>query len=231
MTQRRLLLFDIDGTLLKTAGAGRNATRDAMLEVFGTASTVDSHHFGGKTDWYTLATLLSPYGYDAAAVGERMADFVDAMGRHIAHHIQAHPAHALPGALHAVTTLRDDPHSLIGIVTGNAPTSAAVKLRSAGFDPDWFAVGAYGSESIRREDLPRLAQDRAAALTGAPFPPQRCIVIGDTVMDVAAARANAMRVIAVRTGFEDPAALRDSAPDHLLDDLSGLLHLLAQDAV
>ena len=98
-TIERLILFDIDGTLLKTKGAGRQSTRAAMLEVFGTASTIDTHHFGGKTDWYTLSELLRAHGHTPDSVGQHMDAFVEAMGRHMARYILESPATALPGAL------------------------------------------------------------------------------------------------------------------------------------
>ncbi|PJF22045.1 MAG: hypothetical protein CUN56_07975 [Phototrophicales bacterium] len=222
----RLILFDIDGTLLKTKGAGRLSTRDAMIEVFGTASTVETHHFGGKTDWYTLTTLLAEHGYTQHQIGERMPEFVAAMGKHMAHHIKDYPSSPLPGAMQAVTRLRQMPDVILGLVTGNAPTSARIKLEDAGFMWEWFKIGAFGSESIDRNDLPRLALERAKAYTQARISPRQCVVIGDTVMDIEAARANDMRVIAVRTGFEDQQALAAAQPDYLLDDLTQLFEVL-----
>lgn len=226
MTVQHLILFDIDGTLLKTQGAGRVATKNAMLEVFGTASTLDSHHFGGKTDYYTLLELLRPHGFDYETVGQRMEQFVEAMGRHMAESIQTYPAAPLPGALEAVDYLLGRENVMLGLVTGNAPTSACLKLESAGFDPDWFAIGAYGSESVNRDDLPRLALERAVYYAGHEISPQQAIIIGDTALDVQAARANQMGVIGVRCGFEQGNALIDANPDVLIDDLSSLFDVL-----
>ncbi len=87
---QRLLLFDIDGTLLRTKGAGRVSTKAAMLEVFGTASTIDTHHFGGKTDWFTLVQLLQNHGHTLESVGERLRLFEQSIGRHIEANIAAH---------------------------------------------------------------------------------------------------------------------------------------------
>lgn len=222
----RLILFDIDGTLLRTKGAGREATRRAMLEVFGTASRIDSHHFGGKTDWYTLVEQLTEHGYTPEQVGARMGDFEEAMGRHLSETIQTRGAKALPNALALVNQLRDDPRYMLGIVTGNTQASANVKLRSAGFDPAWFEVGAYGTESMDRNDLPRFAIERAVALRQKPFTPDAVIVIGDTLADIACARAVGAMAVAVCTGFEDRYLLIDAKPDHLLDDLTTFLDIL-----
>lgn len=225
-TIERLILFDIDGTLLRTSGAGRNATRDAMIEVFGTAATIDTHHFGGKTDWFTLTTLLADHGYTQESIGIKMVDFIDAIGRSILPYLEQTPARALPGARDAITLLRQNETTLLGIVTGNAPTSGRAKMQSAGFDPAWFPVGAFGSESVDRNDLPRFALERAIAYARHEIDPARCTIIGDTIMDIQAARANNMRVIAVKTGFEDQDALAAAGADHLLDDLTTLFDVL-----
>jgi phosphoglycolate phosphatase len=224
---RRLLLFDIDGTLLRTEGAGRRATRAALLDVFGTAGAIDTHHFGGKTDYFTLIELLRDAGHDEASIGPKIPQFIQAMGQHMAVMIRQYPAYALPGALAAISHLRQhQPDSLLGIVTGNAPTSARVKLQAAGYDPDWFMIGAYGTESSNRDDLPRLALERAQTHSGTRYAPDAVTVIGDTALDIQAARANGFRVIAVKTGFEDPDVLQAAEPDILLDDLTTLLEVL-----
>ena len=223
-TTKRLILFDIDGTLLRTKGVGRKSTEAAMLEVFGTASTIATHHFGGKTDWYTLVELLKPHGYDTDKVGVKMADFVAAMERHVTQFIVDFPALALDGALDVVHRLRTESNSILGIVTGNAPTSARLKLQSAGFDPAWFPVGAFGSESVDRDDLPKLAIERAREHCGCEI--GAVYVIGDTVMDIKAARAVDAVAIAVKTGFEDLDALVAAKPDHLLGDLTTLFDVL-----
>lgn len=225
MTQR-LILFDIDGTLLRTKGVGRKSTAAAMREVFGTESTVATHHFGGKTDWYTLTQLLTPHGYDKEAVGLKLELFIAAMEKYAGQYIHDHPAHALPGAQEAVAKLHEDDDTVLGIVTGNAPTSARIKLESAGFDLDWFPVQAFGTESTDRNDLPVFALKRFLALYGREIAGGDVYVIGDTVMDVACARAVDAVAIAVRTGFEDPAALEAAHPDHLLDDLTTLFDVL-----
>lgn len=222
----KLILFDIDGTLLKTKGAGRLTTRDAMIEVFGTASTIETHHFGGKTDWYTLTLLLAEHGHTQDSIGDKMPDFVAAMGKYMLNYIKEYPSYALPGALEAIDRLRQSPDVILGLVTGNAPTSARIKLEGAGFDWNWFKVGAFGSESVDRNDLPRFAFERVSKHSRVHISPRNCVIIGDTVMDVEAARANDMRIIGVRSGFEDQQALIAAKPDHLIDDLTQLFEVL-----
>jgi phosphoglycolate phosphatase-like HAD superfamily hydrolase len=225
-TRNRLILFDIDGTLLKTPGVGRKATAAAMLEVYGTLPDLDLHQFSGKTDYFTLTELLAGQGFDQGAVAARLDDFAAAMGHYTSIYAQEMPVQVLPGALEAVHRLRGDSSSLVGLVTGNTPQSSAAKLRAAGFDPDWFPVGAYGTESVDRNDLPAYALERAHHYCGYPIRSEQAYVIGDTVMDIACARAVGAVAIAVRNGFGEVTELEQAAPDYLLDDLTQLFDVL-----
>ncbi|MFQ3568706.1 MAG: HAD family hydrolase [Aggregatilineales bacterium] len=223
----RLILFDIDGTLLLTNGAGREATRRAMEEVFGTSAGLDAHHFGGKTDWQTLVELLGPHGVDDQTIAAAMPAYNAAMGRHISQIIDAYHVHSLAGARELVSTLRARADVLLGLVTGNVGSAAAVKLSAAGFDPAWFPIGAYGHEAHARDDLPPLALRRAVAHYGRALAPADVIVIGDTPADIGCARAHGMVAVAVTTGFSPREALLAAQPDHLLDSLAEFMPALA----
>lgn len=219
-----LVLFDIDGTLLWPKGCGREAIRLATEEVFGAAVDISRHAFGGKTDWQTLVELLAQQGdYGEAQVGAALPDFERAAARHLAQIIHRFPVQACPGAIEVVQALQDHPHALPGLLTGNMQATSPIKLQAAGFDPAWFKVGAYGSEAMDRNRLPFLARARAEQLLGAPVPPDRVIVIGDTPADVACARALGAVAVAVLTGYADRDELEACAPDYLLDDLTGFL--------
>ena len=132
-----------------------------------------------------------------------------------------YPVEQCPGAHELVTELHRRGNPLQGLVTGNTSSIAPIKLRAADFDPDWFVVAAYGSESPDRNDLPPLAVDRAEKLTGRKIAPEQVIVIGDTPADVACARALGAVAVAVKTGYATtPTELADAQPDYLLDDLT-----------
>lgn len=221
-----LLLFDIDGTLLRTHGVGRESTRAAMLEVFGTASDIDTHVFGGKTDWLTLVEMLAPHGFTADDIGARMPHYERVVEKHIAQIIHADNAHPCPGALETVRGLLGEPRYLLGLVTGNVSSTSPYKLRAAGYDPAWFAVGAYGSEAVDRNALPALALARARAHCGRALRPQEVVVIGDTLADITCARALGAVAVAVTTGFTDRATLAAAEPDHLIDSLTALPAIL-----
>lgn len=221
-----LILFDVDGTLLKGNGVGRIATRAAMLEVFGTAAAIDMHAFGGKTDWYTLIELLGGEGVPADEIARKLPDYERSLAVHMESAVRERGVVTLPGALEAVEVLRQQSDKLLGLVTGNLPASVPIKLRAAGFDPAWFPIGAFGSEAIERNDLPPIALHRAIAHTGRDIRPDEVTVIGDTLADIECGRALGARVIAVATGFASREELESGAPDVLLDDLTTLLDVL-----
>ncbi len=215
----KLLLFDIDGTLLISKGLGREAKSRAIREVYDVSVDVHNHPFGGKTDWQILNEVLVPQGITSAHIGERMDDYQQVFSRHMRSLAPEYPATPLEGAHDLIAMLRARTDLLLGLVTGNTHATAPIKLQSAGFDPSWFKVGAYGNESHNRNDLPHLALQRAITLTGKTILPHDVIVIGDTVADVDCARALGAVAVVVLTGFEDKQTLLDSKPDYVLNTL------------
>ncbi len=219
----KLVLFDIDGTLLISRGIGREAKRRAMLETFGEVGDLDQHVFGGKTDWQILADLLAPYGKSTADIGREIAAYEQVMARHMRAIQGRYRADALPHTMELVKSLRDRADAIVGVVTGNTSMTAAIKLEMAGFQRGWFAVGAYGNEAAERAKLTRLALERAQALAARPFNSGDVFVIGDTVADIEAARAIDAVAVAVGTGYTERAQLLAAEPDYLLDDLGSFL--------
>lgn len=228
MTDTHLILFDIDGTLLWTRGSGREATKAAMMDVFGTCGALENHNFGGKTDWLTLVELLTDYSTEDIA--QHMSAYEKSMSHHLTRVITDYSTEACPGAIEVVQALRKREDVLIGIVTGNVALTAPIKLRAAGFDPDWFPVGAYGSEAMNRDDLPAIALERAIKYFGNPITPEQVTIIGDTAADVSCARTLGARAIGVMTGFGKQEDLIASKPDILLDDLTGLMEVLGYES-
>jgi phosphoglycolate phosphatase len=221
----KLVLFDIDGTLLWTDGAGRRAIHRALLDEAGTAGPIERYRFDGKTDPQIVRDLLSLAGHPAAEDAGR----IDAVCRRYVEHLRAElaaPAQTtklMPGTRELLAAL--EPHetgqrALVGLLTGNVAPGAALKLRSAGLDPARFRVGAYGSDSARRADLPAVAAQRAAELTRRRFAGADVIVIGDTPDDVACGRPIGARSVAVATGSYDVAALRAAGAAYVFATLT-----------
>ena len=227
----KLILFDIDGTLLGTDGAGRRAIHRALLDETGTAGPIEQYRFDGKTDPQIIGELLALAGHAGAA--DRAC--IDAVCRRYVQHLRAEldkPSQTttlMPGTrelLGALETHERAGRALVGLLTGNLAPGAVLKLRSAGLDPGRFRVGAYGSDSARRADLPAVAAERAAALTGRAVPGADVIVVGDTPDDVACGRPIGARSVAVATGFYDVAALRAAGAAYVFETLADTARVL-----
>jgi len=220
----RLILFDIDGTLLWTDGAGRRAIHQALLDEVGTAGPIDGVRFGGKTDPQIVRELLTLAQHAAAADDRRVAAVCDRYLTLLEAEL-AKPAQAtrlLPGVhdlLTALDPLEREGTALVGLLTGNLARGAALKLRSAGLDPGRFAVGAFGSDSPERSDLPAIAVERARGITGRQFTGAEVLIVGDTPADVVCGMGIGARAIAVATGSYGQAALVAAGAAHVFSDL------------
>ena len=221
----KLVLFDIDGTLLWTDGAGRRAIERALVDEAGTAGPITTYRFDGKTDPQIVRELLLLAGH-ARADDERL---IEAVCRRYVDHLRvelARPTQAtrlMDGVADLLAALEGAgarARALVGLLTGNIAPGAAMKLRSAGLDPARFRVGAYGSDSARRADLPAVAAARAAALTGATFAGPDVVIVGDTPDDVACSRPFGARSVAVATGSYDVAALHAAGADYVFATLA-----------
>ena len=221
----RLILFDIDGTLLWTNGAGRRAIHRALLDETGTAGPIEGYRFDGKTDPQIVRELLTLAGHPECDSEDRIAAvcrrYVELLTVELAKPTQA--TRLYPGItdlLSALEPYEADGRALVGLLTGNVQDGAALKLRSAGVDPARFAVGAFGSDSHARADLPAVAAKRAAERTGRRFTGADLVIVGDTPDDVACARPMGARTVAVATGFFDTTALRAAGATHVFQTLS-----------
>ncbi len=221
----KLVLFDIDGTILWTDGAGRRAIHRALLDVTGMAGPIESYRFDGKTDPQIVRELLSAAGHAAAENETQVA----AVCRRYVELLQVELAKSeqrtklFPGVRELLAAL--EPHeragrALVGLLTGNVRDGAALKLASAGLAPERFAVGAYGSDSHRRPDLPAVAARRAQERTGRAVSGRDVVIIGDTPDDVACGRPIGATVVAVATGHYDTAALAAAGATHVFASLA-----------
>lgn len=223
----KLVLFDIDGTLITSRGAGRRAMRIALERVFGTAGGIDRYDLSGRTDTRIVHDVMGALGWEPARVKERLDDFFEVYlggltseigdGRHVV---------TLPGVSTVVERLAESTDVVLGLVTGNIEEGARIKLLPTGLWPH-FRVGAYGSDHMDRRVLPSLATRRAHALVGHAFTPTDVVVIGDTPHDIDCARHFGAVAVAVTTGQYTRAQLVADGPDHLFDDLADVERVLA----
>jgi len=221
----KLILFDIDGTILWTDGAGRRAIRRALLEELGTAGPIDAYRLDGKTDPQIVRELLELAGHPAASDERAIAAVCDRYVALLTRELDSPTQRTrlldgVPELLAALAPHEAAGRALVGLLTGNLERGAALKLRSAGLDPARFAVGAYGSDSGHRPDLPAIAAARAARKTGRPVAGGDVVIIGDTPADVACGRPIGARTVAVATGSYDAAALRAAGAAHVFATLA-----------
>ena len=220
----RLILFDIDGTLLWTAGAGRRAIHRALLDEVGTAGPIEGYRFDGKTDPQIVRELLELAGHPEArsearvtAVCRRYVELLTAELEKPTQTTKVYPG--INELLVALEPYEADGRAVVGLLTGNVEHGAALKLRSAGLDFGRFAVGAFGSDSHHRPDLPVVAAQRAQQRTGRRFGGADLVIVGDTPDDVACCRPMGARSVGVATGFYDVAALQAAGATHVFKDL------------
>lgn len=226
---RRLVLFDIDGTILSTNGAAKRAFRRAMRETYGTAGPIDSYDFSGKTDPQIARDLLRAAGLGDPEIDAR----TDTLWRRYLRQLKRifrrpdHRTTLLPGVatlLDAMDARTED--ALMGLLTGNIRPGARLKLASVGLDGR-FRTGAFGSDCERRDGLPSVAVRRARELTGREFDGDEIVIIGDTPHDVTCGAALGVRAVGVATGRHDAAALAAAGADVVLPDLADTDRALA----
>jgi phosphoglycolate phosphatase-like HAD superfamily hydrolase len=217
----KIALFDIDGTLLWTNGAGRRAMERALFANLGTSGPAD-HRYDGKTDRQIVREAMRHEGFADADVDAKMEAVLSTYLGELAVELERedHGVALLPGVPGLLDALEARDDVILGLLTGNLVHGAERKLRVVGIDFGRFRVGAYGSDGEHRHDLPAIARDRASAQLGRPLTGDACVIIGDTPSDIACGRAIGARAIAVATGHYDVAALGACNPHAVFPDLT-----------
>jgi phosphoglycolate phosphatase-like HAD superfamily hydrolase len=219
---RKLVLFDIDGTLLRGYGAGGRAMRRAAEAVLGERCRGAEIQFGGALDPWILRQLAAHGGYTLD--DGLLARFRRVYRELLTHELTtaARRCEALPGVLELLSHLRATRAATLGLLTGNYADTGALKLRAVGIEPDWFEIAAWGDMA---EERPGLVAVALAQLT-APPAAEHVVVVGDTIRDVHCAHANGALCVAVATGGSTRAELEAAGADYVLDDLSDPTPLL-----
>ena len=212
----RLLLFDIDMTLVRTTGAGRRALNSALERLYGTSTATEGVSFDGRTDHGIFNEILTNIGQTGVGEFTRLcevylSELPDSLRR-------AETAVVLPGVVELLAELKAS-HGVFGLGTGNIRAGAKVKLGHFGL---WeqFAGGGFGDHSGVRSELIAAGIQELAAVAGVDPDPADCIIIGDTPLDIVAAHAAGARALAVATGNSGVEALRTSGAEWVLADLS-----------
>lgn len=223
----RIVLFDIDGTLLLSGGAGRASMEVALRGKFGTVGPSD-YRYGGKTDKLIVRETMRLAGFDDALIDARMDDVIEQYLDGLRAELSNGKKHAytLPGVPEIVDAVEAADDLVLGLLTGNVVLGAELKLNAVGLAPARFRVGAFGSDHEDRPMLPPIARDRASAFLGRDVPGDRLVIIGDTPADVDCGRGVGARAIAVATGGFSIEELESHGPAATLSDLSDTTRVL-----
>jgi phosphoglycolate phosphatase len=215
----KLVLFDIDGTILWTHGAGRAAMEHALVAVFGTTGA-PGYHYDGKTDRQIVRELMRLEGHADEYIDERMDRSLDHYLDRLTSELDARESRALAGVVSLIDALEARDDRIVGLLTGNIEPGAEAKLRAVGLDMARFVVNAFGSDHEIRAELPAIAQRRAREQLGMHIDGRAIIVIGDTPDDIRCARSIDARAIAVATGRFTVEQLHEYQPYAVFPDLS-----------
>jgi len=216
---RRLLLWDIDGTLVSAGGISKRALVDALVEVFGTAGPVEEYEFSGKTDPQIVRELMRGAGKNDGEIDHRVADALALYRGYLQDSIRPEHVRAKPGIPPLLDRLAVAPGVTLALLTGNIEPCARFKLAPVDLNRH-FPFGVYGSDHEDRYQLPALAVVRAQEAVGHRFSGKEIVVIGDSIHDVRCGRSLGVRSVAVASGVTAYETLAAENPDSLARDFS-----------
>jgi phosphoglycolate phosphatase-like HAD superfamily hydrolase len=221
--RRVAILFDIDGTLIVTGGAGSVAWREAFQELYGVPADIGKYTDAGMTDpevgrlTFERVVGREPTAQELAAVLAKRSEYLpDAVARSDGYSV-------LPGVEELLPRLAQDGY-LLGLTTGGVESAAHIKLERAGLNR-WFTFGGYGSDSPDRVELTRRAVERAETIAGHPLEREQVLVVGDTPLDITAAHGADVLGVGVASGHYSQNELRSAGADFVLGSLEEELPL------
>jgi len=213
----KLVLFDIDGTLLLASNTNRRILVDALMAVYGTEGNARSYNFAGKMDSVIIHDVLKHAGLKDEHISEKFTTIKNTYIDLVKKQLRPEDIQLLNGVPELLGKLSERKDILLGLLTGNFEGSGRHKLELPAIN-HFFPFGAFADDAHHRSKLPAIAVERAYSLTGKMFTPEKVIIIGDTEHDITCARAIQARSIAVSTGTYSAEQLKSHQPDALFDD-------------
>jgi phosphoglycolate phosphatase-like HAD superfamily hydrolase len=216
----RLVLFDIDGTLVHTGSAGVKAFAKVFAVEFGARDHFERLKFAGRTDVSLVREFFSYHGI--AATEENFERFFERYVFWLDHILRESKTETCPGVWEFIRGLKALPEApLLGLLTGNIRLGAEIKLRH--FDLwDWFETGAFADDHEDRDEIARIARERGRRILGRSLGAEEVLVVGDTPLDVRCGRAIGAKVLAVATGGAKLEQLEQHQPDWAVADLASV---------
>lgn len=223
--RRRLVLFDIDGTLITDGGAARAAFADALRRVFNYDGDVRRYDFSGRTDPQITTMVLQDAGWSDRDVAAKFDELWPVYLEGLARTATADRVRALPGIPELVDALHADKRVTLALLTGNIERGARLKLAPPALN-EFFPFGAFGSDSPHREQLPPIAVERASQIDGYRFSGEDVVIIGDSIYDVRCGVPHGATTIAIASVKTPAETLRAENPRHFFqsaEDLGALM--------
>ena len=216
---KKLVLFDIDGTLLLTNSTNRRILIDALMEVYGTEGSARNHSFAGKMDSVIIYEVLKEAGLKDEHIAKKFTIvkniYIERVKKQL-HQEDVELMKGIPELLHALSERKD---IALGLLTGNFEGSGRHKLALPALN-HFFPFGAFADDAYHRNELPAIAVERAYNLTGKKFKGDEVVIIGDTEHDIKCARTIQAKCIAVATGTYSAEKLNAHCPAALFNDFS-----------
>jgi len=214
---KTVCLFDIDGTLLSSGGAGQHAMEQALADVFGVHGPYHDIPAAGRTDWAITRDLFAFHQLEVN--DEQWRKFIDSYLGRLPDALSLKSGSVLPGVFPLLEALNERDDVVLGLLTGNLEVGARLKLEHYDIFR-YFRFGGYGDAHHHRDDVARLAHAAAREHLAGELHADRVWVIGDTPADVQCGRAIGAKVLAVATGIHSLDELEPTKPDHLRDSLA-----------
>jgi len=221
--EKRLLLFDIDGTLIHSGGAGVHALQLTLVERFRISDDLNDIEIAGMTDSGIVVSILNKH--KIPATNENVTAFLDSYVHFLSLELPRRKGNLLPGVLELLERLKSRAHLVLALLTGNVSRGAQLKLEHYGVW-NFFEFGAFADDHQDRNQLGPFARARAKEKHGRECLASEIDVIGDTPRDIACGKALGARTIAVATGTWSREKLARHHPDFLIDDLSDVDRLI-----
>ena len=223
----RLVLFDIDGTLLNSAGLGRASMRRALGSIFGSPGN-PAYRYDGKTDKQIVRDVMRLEGHSDEHIDSQMEKLIEIYldGLREGAASGKFDVRPLDGVIELLDALEPRDDVVLGLLTGNVESGARTKLTAAGINPDRFRVNAFGSDHEHRPELPAIAQRRANEQLGLDIAGDRMVVIGDTPADIACGRSLGAKAIGVASGHYSVEDLQSHNPYAVFPSLKNTAEVL-----
>lgn len=223
---RRLVLFDIDGTLITDHGAARHAFATALAATFDYSGDLARYDFSGRTDPQIAFMILRDAGWNDDDIAARLPNLWSLYIIELAKNATPGRVEALPGITPLLDALATQEEVTLALLTGNIEPGARIKLGGASFN-EFFPFGAFGSDSAKREELPPIAVERASRIDGYRFTGRDVVIIGDSIYDVRCGVPHDATTIAIASGKTSADRLRAENPHHFFESAEPLDELLS----